>query len=111
MNKKTGFGLMKLMIAFYLAFMSGCSSLPRLVPDMEVQARPVQVEGAQGPLSYKQSQAIIKRLKASADHDTNIFDRHLALEQALVGSPLIVGNQVTLLIDGPTTYKAMFAAI
>lgn len=110
-NKKTGLGLVKLVVAFYLAFMSGCSSLPRMVPDMEAHGGPVQVEGARGPLSVKQSQAIIKRLKESAGHQTNIFDRHLALEETIVGSPLIVGNRVTLLVDGPTTYKAMFAAI
>ena len=31
-----------------------------------------------------------------------------ALEQALVGVPLVVGNKVTLLLDGPATYAAMF---
>ena len=102
---------MKLVVALYLAFMTGCSSLPKMVPDMEVQAQPVQVEGARGPLSYKQSQAIIKRLKANSGGETNIFDRHLAMEEAVVGSPLIVGNKATLLIDGPTTYKSMFEAI
>lgn len=110
-NRKSGFNVLKLVVAFYLAFMTGCSSLPKMVPDMEVQAEPVQVEGARGPLTVKQSQAIIKRLKANSDGETNIFDRHLALEEAVVGSPLIVGNKATLLIDGPTTYKSMFEAI
>lgn len=110
-SKDTGFNLLKLAVAFYLAFMTGCSSLPKMVPDMEVQAEPVQVEGARGPLSVKQSQAIIKRLQANTKGETNIFDRHLAMEEAVAESPLTVGNQVTLLIDGPTTYKAMFKAI
>src|SRR5690606_6517609 len=110
-DRKSGFNAMKLVVALYLAFMTGCSSLPKMVPDMEVQAQPVQVEGARGPLSYKQSQAIIKRLKANSGGETNIFDRHLAMEEAVVGSPLIVGNKATLLIDGPTTYKSMFEAI
>lgn len=110
-SKDTGFNLLKLAVAFYLAFMTGCSSLPKMVPDMEVQAETVQVEGARGPLSVKQSQAIIKRLKAGSKGETNIFDRHLAMEEAIAESPLTVGNQVTLLIDGPTTYKAMFKAI
>jgi cardiolipin synthase A/B len=110
-SKSTGFNLLKLAIAFYLAFMTGCSSLPKMVPDMEVQAEPVQVEGARGPLSVKQSQAIIKKLQARTKGNTNIFDRHLAMEEAVAESPLTVGNEVTLLIDGPTTYKAMFKAI
>ncbi|HYD33641.1 MAG TPA: phospholipase D-like domain-containing protein [Methylophilaceae bacterium] len=110
-TKNTGFNLLKFAVAFYLAFMTGCSSLPKMVPDMEVQARPVQVEGARGPLTVKQSRAIIKQLQERNKGETNIFDRHLAMEEAIVGSPLIVGNKVTLLIDGPTTYKAMFDAI
>lgn len=36
---------------------------------------------------------------------------HLAVEEAIVGSPLTAGNKVELLQDGPTTYKAMMSAI
>ncbi|MBW8829188.1 MAG: cardiolipin synthase [Burkholderiales bacterium] len=72
--------------------------------------RQVQVEGTHGPLSQARSTAIIDELKRRSP-DTNILDRHLALEQALVDSPLISGNKVTLLQDGPATYKAMLAAI
>src|SRR5207342_2437701 len=43
--------------------------------------------------------------------ETSILDRHVALEQSFVESPLVIGNRVTLLKDGPATYKAMFAAI
>ena len=43
--------------------------------------------------------------------ETNIFDEHLAREEAFVGSPLTTGNTVQLLLDGPATYRAMFAAI
>jgi len=72
--------------------------------------RQVQLEGSHGPLSQARSKAIIDELKRRSP-DTNILDRHLALEQALVDSPLISGNKVTLLQDGPATYKAMLAAI
>ena len=70
----------------------------------------VQIEGPRGPLSATRSKAILDSLR-SRSPDTNIFDRHLALEEAIVGSPLTVGNQVALLQDGPATYTAMFAAI
>ncbi len=40
-----------------------------------------------------------------------MLERHLALEAAISDSPLVAGNRVTLLIDGPQTYQAMFAAI
>ena len=89
----------------------GCGSLPTIVPDLAVSAEPsVQLEGARGPLSSAQSKAILERLRSSSP-ETGIFDRHLALEEAIVGSPLTTGNQVQLLQDGPTTYKAMFAAV
>jgi cardiolipin synthase len=72
--------------------------------------QPVQLEGARGPLTPQQSKAILDRLK-SGGKETSIFDRHLALEEAIVGSPLMVGNKVVLLQDGPATFQAMFTAI
>lgn len=91
--------------------LGACSSLPTVDPDaVRPLAPPVQLEGARGTLSVAQSQAVLDRL-ASNGADTAIFDRHLAVEQAVVGSPLTTGNQVTLLQDGPATYRAMFAAI
>ena len=74
------------------------------------QANPVQLEGAQGPLTARQSKAVLDRLQ-SRGKETSIFDRHLAIEEAITGSPLMTGNRVSLLIDGPATYQRMFAAI
>ncbi len=89
----------------------GCSSLPHIVPDLSRAPRsPVQLEGARGPLSAAQSKAILDGL-ARRSPQTDIFTRHLALEESIVGSPLTTGNQVLLLQDGPATYQAMFAAI
>ncbi len=94
-----------------LTLLVGCTSIPTMVPDMSMQqAHPVKLNGANGELSAKQSKAILAKLQKNGD-DTNIFDKHLALEAEIVGSPLVVGNKVELLIDGPTTYDAMFAAI
>jgi cardiolipin synthase A/B len=90
--------------------LSACSGLPKLVPDMSHKHVPVQLEGADGPLSPARSQAIIDDLKAPGVQ-TNIFDLHLAIEQAIVGSPLTMGNQVELLQDGPATYQSMIEAI
>jgi cardiolipin synthase len=82
-----------------------------MVPDMSMHpSQPLQLEGAHGPLTAQQSKAILAKLEKNAD-DTNIFDKHLAVEAEIVGSPLVVGNKVELLVDGPTTYDAMFAAI
>ncbi len=94
-----------------LAILWGCSSLPVIVPDLGLRrGPPVQLEGARGPLSAAQSKSILDRLSQSGQ-PTDIFSRHLALEEALVGSPLTTGNRVLLLQDGPSTYQAMLAAI
>jgi cardiolipin synthase len=110
--KKTEYvSIAKLAAAFCLALLVGCTSIPTMVPDMAMQpSHPVQLDGAHGPLTAKQSKTIIARLKRNG-LDTNIFDIHLALEAEIVGSPLVVGNKVELLVDGPTTYNSMFAAI
>ena len=101
----------KCILALSTTLIVGCSSIPLMTPDMALQSpRKVKLEGAQGALSNAQSKQILARLKKNGD-DTNIFDRHLALESEIVGSPLIIGNKVELLIDGPSTYKAMIAAI
>ena len=92
-----------------LLLLAACRPIPTMVPDMALQP-PVQLDGAHGPLTAQQSKAILARLKSNGA-DTNIFARHLALEAEIVGSPLVVGNKVDLLVDGPSTYKSMYAAI
>ena len=98
-------------LALGLVCLAGCSSLPTIAPDLDRDSsRPVQLEGARGPVSSAQSKAILARL-SSGGQPTDIFDRHLALEEAIVGSPLTIGNEVVLLQNGPATYEAMLAAI
>jgi cardiolipin synthase len=93
------------------AVLTGCSALPALHPDMAVRApKEVQLEGARGPLSPERSKAVLASLNAKAGA-TGIFERHLAVESAVSDTPLVVGNRVTLLQDGPATYESMFAAI
>ena len=108
----TGFSRCKLNICLLsFAFLSGCSSLPRFVPDMSRNAaKPIHMVGTHGALSKTQSKAILDRIKANASID-NLLDQHLAIEEAIVGSPLVVGNKVTLLQDGADTYRDMLAAI
>ena len=99
-----------LALPWALGPLSACSRLPTLVPDMAHSHAPVRLIGPGGPLSPARSQAIIGSLKASGV-ETNIFDLHLAVEQAIVGSPLTAGNRVELLQDGPATYRSMIEAI
>ena len=98
-------------LGWLLLALSGCSSLPTIVPDLARRpAGPVVLEGARGPLSAARSKAVLDRLRGRGVA-TDIFERHLALEEEIVGSPLTTGNEVLLLQDGPATYQAMFAAI
>ena len=48
---------------------------------------------------------------AATGQKTDIFERHLAIEEEVAGSPLTTGNHVLLLQDGPATYSAMLRAI
>jgi cardiolipin synthase len=90
--------------------LTGCSSLPTIAADLRHVEPEVQLVGAGGPLTPERSRAILDKLQASGA-PTDIFDRHLALEEAVAGNPLTVGNRVTLLKDGPATYRAMLSAI
>lgn len=99
-----------IVIANFLA-VSACSSMPILVPDMAMQSpRAITLENAHGALSNLQSKKIIARIKKDG-LETNIFEKHLALISEIAGSPLMVGNKVNLLVDGPSTYAAMLSAI
>jgi len=90
---------------------AGCATLPDARLYMEGRnAAPVQVSGARGPLSPEKSAAIIADLKRQSG-DVDILQKHVALEQAIVGTPLVAGNRAVLLEDGPATYRAMLAAI
>ena len=103
--------LLALLLTATLLGCMGCAQLPKMVPDLSRRAAPqLQVAGAQGPLSAAKAKAVIDRLQQGGQV-SDTFMRHLALEEELAGTPLTAGNQVTLLQDGPATYRAMFAAI
>jgi len=99
---------------FYLLTLAGCASLPRFEGvyqrlDVEKE-KPPKIIGPHGQLSPEITKKIMERLKEHAG-PTDLLDRHIALIESIGGSPLVAGNKVTLLIDGPATYAAMFKAI
>ena len=97
--------------ALCVAALAGCNSLPTIVPDMaRGPSAPVQLEGVHGPLSPAQSKAILARL-AQGGQETDIFARHLALEEEVAGGALTAGNEVLLLQNGPSTYQSMMDSI
>ena len=97
--------------AYGLLAAAGCATLPDTDALIERHtAQAARFENARGPLSAKRSAAIVAALKRKSG-DIDILDKQIALEQAIVGSPLILGNKVTLLQNGAATFSAMFAAI
>ena len=98
-------------LAAVLFLAAGCAALPdtdALIDEHAGQA--ARFENAGGPLSAQKNAEVVADLKNKSG-DIDILDKQIALEQAIVGSPLIMGNKVVLLQDGAATYGAMFAAI
>lgn len=91
---------------------AGCAMLPDVQQELDTpRAQKVEFEGAHGPVSKARSEAILDTLEGKAGA-TDVLQKHLGHEQAFnLGSPLVLGNKLVLLQDGPATYQAMFAAI
>ena len=98
-------------LALCLTLLAACTSLPTIVPEVaRGHAAPARIDGTQGPPSAERSKAILNGLKSKGT-ETNIFDVHLAVDEAIVDTPLTAGNKVELLQDGSATYKAMISAV
>jgi cardiolipin synthase len=96
-----------------LVALGGCAHVPVVDEADLVKASDgsqIKVFGARGPLSARQSKALLSRLAEQAP-DAGALERHLAVEQIVAESPLFTGNQVRILRDGAETFPAMFAAI
>lgn len=104
--------LLSVLIPLVLTFtlLSGCASLPD-VRDLSTSLYPravPEIQGSQGTLPRQRAMSVLsQRLKNSATD----LKALAALEEAATRSPLIKGNKVTLLFDGPKTIAAMMAAI
>jgi cardiolipin synthase len=112
---------MKIVKSFLLFFLfvsilslsNGCATLPNVsdkIDEAPSGEKPRQMVSSKGLLSPQKSKAIIDRLKKSVN-PTDILERYTAVVESVTESPLTKGNKVTLLIDGPATYAAMFEAI
>ncbi|MEO6421184.1 MAG: cardiolipin synthase [Candidatus Nitrotoga sp.] len=89
---------------------TACAALPevRYLNSSLVAAKNPTVTNAQGTLSEKKSNSLLARRWRNSHLDVAAL---AALEEAATGSPLITGNKVSLLYDGPQTMAAMIEAI
>ena len=111
--------IIKPFLFFYLSvamlgFGGGCATLPKVSDAIDNAAmaprEPQQILSSRGWLSPERSKALMDRLKASGA-PTDMLERYSAVIESVSGSPLTSGNKVTLLVDGPATYAAMFKAM
>ena len=92
---------------------NGCATLPNVsetISEAPTNEGPPQIVSAKGPLSFKQSKALMERLKRSVE-TTDMLQRYVTVIESVSESPLTKGNKVTLLVNGPATYAAMFKAV
>ncbi len=89
---------------------TSCVRLPDPRPSkapLEALKTPRMIDG-KGLLSDPQAASVLaRRLGPARVHASQLA----SLEEAATGQPLIVGNKVTLLFDGPRTIAAMMAAV
>jgi cardiolipin synthase len=83
-----------------------CKTLPDVDPVASAKATPT-VASTRGTLAPKQASALVSKRWANASTDLTSM---ALLEEQATGVPLIAGNRVTLLFDGPATMREMMAA-
>jgi cardiolipin synthase len=90
--------------------LAACASLPTVDPDktkLQANATPA-VKSANGALSENRANALLAKRWSKNTLD---LKAQAALEETATGVPLIAGNQVKLLFDGPVTMTEMMKAI
>jgi cardiolipin synthase A/B len=93
--------------------LGGC----RALPDVEL-ARTLPLSRSRTALDIESPDGMVNRAarvrltrQLAAAGDTALLDYHLAAMNDIGAPPLLTGNAVELLIDGPRAYQAMFGAI
>jgi cardiolipin synthase A/B len=94
-----------------LAVACGCATVEPIDRFMlRGEAQAVRFESGRGALSHAQSAKLLDELKKRAPN-TTLLDRHVAVEEALAGTPLSLNNLAIPLEDGKSTYASMLQAI
>lgn len=108
-----GFAQLLFSLIFAAVLPGGCGSISNAKEAWRAahtRREHIKLRDEQGALSYQQGRAIIANLEIESGANKKLA-QHVAFEQKLTGSPLVVGNKVGLLQNGKETYRAMFNAI
>jgi cardiolipin synthase A/B len=102
------------LLAILVLAVGGCSTIPDVDEKIAqatstISPRPL-ILGADGALNVAQANRTLNDLSADPAADV-LLRRHLAIEQAVAGTPLTAGNATKLLRDGDGTFAAVFEAI
>jgi cardiolipin synthase len=99
------------LLLFVVFLANACSPAVRLKRSEELRAAEApELRSAAGSLAPGRSHAILDAMAREAGV-SQVLLHHVAVEEAHTGSPLVMGNHVTLLRDGPATYRSMEEAI
>jgi cardiolipin synthase len=103
----------RLGLAFLVVSLASCAALPDVSylrdGEMAPRQRP-SIVTSQGQMPEAKKRALLDSMAAQVGA-TDILARHIAAEDAINGTPLVAGNKVILLDDGPVTMRAMMNAI
>ncbi len=93
-------------------FLGGCAgSLPNVPALTEsTTITPPEIVGPKGKLTETRARVVLSREKQGANAE-ELIQNTVTLMGSVGGHPLTAGNKITLLVDGPVTYEAMFKAI
>src|SRR5688572_10609372 len=102
------------LLAILVLTAGGCSTVPdvdeKIAQATSTNSPRALILGADGTLNVAQANRTLSNLAADPETDA-LLERHLAIEQAVAGTPLTSGNATKLLRDGDGTFAAVFEAI
>jgi cardiolipin synthase A/B len=100
-------------LALFVLIATGCATVPDVDNDIAkataASSTAPTILGADGVLAVSQSRRLLNRV--TDEKPDALLERHLAVEQAVAGTPLTAGNSTELLRDGEGTFAAIFEAI
>lgn len=87
-----------------------CGAAADVDDAIPAQGETPRIVAPAGPLSPEESKRILERISRDAGA-AGLLARHAAIEEAVAETPLVAGNRMRVLHDGPETFRAAFDLI